>query len=566
MLGIVTGKDSDGKYLVEIYRLGSPCREHKWTAATIRQKVADGMPIVGVSDTDIVCYASYTEFMETEIMTAKLFGCDGYICEPSQLGETGGFLPKSGTEFAGYGVYLNPVALGNVKSVVIPNGVLYVGAPGKEVKASALNNSIETIEMPDTVEKLSGRLCTMKYLTHVQLSAQLKQLPAYCFTELLQLHEIYLPDSIQTIGEGCFFNCDIKRVTHWPENLKAIQKSAFGNTLLQGRLAFGENLQKIGARAFVHTHITELIIPAGVEVGDGAFQDCSDLTYVEFPTTSVLTYKPKSINTDRNIFSNCPNIREVKIVGDGSYISDELCSHLSALQKVTFPETLHEISHKAFAYTPKLTEITLPSGLSSISVNAFQASGITEIYIPDSVYAIGKGAFQYCKALRSVHLPKSLTVLKAEVFAHCPLLEHIELPETIERIEAFAFYECDALTSITLPSSCRELQDSAFSGCQNLASITLNEGLCEIGYGCFYDCISLTSLHIPDSVEKMESDIPKSVTALYISENIEDVYRLFNYTTSANPLTITMKRTAKALQKVQELQGTRWHGTLNIID
>ena len=75
--------------------------------------------------------------------------------------------------------------------------------------------------------------------------------------------------------------------------------------------------------------------------------------------------------------------------------------------------------------------------------------------LPDTVTAIGPGAFYGCSSLTSVPLSKG-----------------------INAIGRSAFYDCSGLTgSLTIPGSVETIADFAFCGCDNLTSVTLENGV-----------------------------------------------------------------------------------------
>jgi len=57
--------------------------------------------------------------------------------------------------------------------------------------------------------------------------------------------------------------------------------------------------------------------------------------------------------------------------------------------------------------------------VTSIGDYAFLNSGIMEVYIPNEVTNIGRGAFYSCEGLTSVNIPNSVTSIGGRVFAGC---------------------------------------------------------------------------------------------------------------------------------------------------
>ena len=98
------------------------------------------------------------------------------------------------------------------------------------------------------------------------------------------LKEIYLPDSIATIGDSAFFNNQELRYIKLPKNLKKIDVLTFSGC----------------------SSLTEIIIPDGVtNIESAAFADCTSLKHIEFPKE--LEYIDISAFSDTKWYEELPN-------------------------------------------------------------------------------------------------------------------------------------------------------------------------------------------------------------------------------------------------------------------
>lgn len=116
-------------------------------------------------------------------------------------------------------------------------------------------------------------------------------------------------------------------------------------------------------------------------------------------------------------------------------------------------------------------------GLGADIFNIRSNGTVRNVIVPDTVTAIGEGAFESCKNLESIVLSKRL-----------------------QEIYRGAFHNCTKLKSIVLPNTMRKIGISAFEGCSSLSSVTLGTGLREIGIWAFNNCPSLKSITIPANV------------------------------------------------------------------
>ena len=154
-------------------------------------------------------------------------------------------------------------------------------------------------------------------------------------------------------------------------------------------------------------------------------------------------------------------------------------------------------------------DIVIPSTYSGLPVTeigegAFRPigmSGITSIYIPDSVKVIGKHAFENCESLVEINIPSGITVINDYTFLRCDRLSKITLPDTVTEIGACAFDDCDSLTEITLNSGLKTINWGAFECCKNLRKIDIPEGVEIIDYYLFDLCTRLKEISIPKSVK-----------------------------------------------------------------
>lgn len=84
------------------------------------------------------------------------------------------------------------------------------------------------------------------------------------------------------------------------------------------------------------------------------------------------------------------------------------------------------------------------------------------ILVPDSVIAIGDGAFKGQKNIISITLPDNIASIGHYAFSGCKKLTSIEIPETVTTIGDYAFKGCKRLPVIDIPESVRKIGRGAF--------------------------------------------------------------------------------------------------------
>ncbi len=173
-------------------------------------------------------------------------------------------------------------------------------------------------------------------------------------------------------------------------------------------------------------------------------------------------------------FGGCVSLTNITLPSSVTSIGPEAFGNCISLTTITLPSSLTSIGFFAFTGCASLTSITLPSSLTSIDVYVFwNCNGLTSITIPTSITSIGHRAFEFCSALTSVTIPSSVTSFD-DAFSNCVSLTSITIPFSIETIQGWAFYGDSALTTVTIPSSVSFIESGAFLGCTGLTSVYAN--------------------------------------------------------------------------------------------
>lgn len=159
---------------------------------------------------------------------------------------------------------------------------------------------------------------------------------------------------------------------------------------------------------------------------------------------------------------------------------------------------------------------SIPETVTTIPNYTFNSVYLSEITIPKGVTSIGIKAFNDCGYLRTVILSKENThfalldgILYTKDLATIILIPKgisgsISLPNSILSIDEYMFNRCNFMLSITIPDKISKIGDYAFKSCTGLSSITFGSGVTTIGEYAFYGCTNLVSIVLPKSLKIIE--------------------------------------------------------------
>ena len=200
-------------------------------------------------------------------------------------------------------------------------------------------------------------------------------------------------------------------------------------------------------------------------------------------------------------FSFCRSLSEIVIPSSVTSIGKGAFSDCRSLSEIVIPSSVTSIGNSAFYGCCSLSEIVIPSSVTSIGDSAFSGCrSLSEIVIPSSVTSIGDWAFSGCDSLSEIVIPSSVTSIGHHAFSGCRSLSEIVIPSSVTSIGKVAFARCDSLSEIVIPSSVTSIGDSAFSGCDSLSEIVIPSSVTSIGDRAFCGCSSLKYISIPKSV------------------------------------------------------------------
>lgn len=215
---------------------------------------------------------------------------------------------------------------------------------------------------------------------------------------------------------------------------------------------------------------------------------------------------------------------------------------------VTVPESVTAIGKGAFADLVDLTAVRLPDGLRTVGEYAFSGcTGLGEVNLPEGVEEIGTGAFTGCGRLTAVALPKSLKKLGREVFRDCARLTEITVAVgnrafrfenglLIRRKEVLCWPMGRAGAAI-VPEGVQKIARLAFAACKGVTEIVLPDSVTEIGGEAFTQCRNLRRLRLSKGLTKVGSGMACGCTALTEIDLPDSLTDIGEYTFSESGLT-----------------------------
>jgi len=336
--------------------------------------------------------------------------------------------------------------------------------------------SVEVNGTLDTLYRDMFRDCVK--LTRAILAAPLEVIAESAFRGCLNLTELIFShdDILLEIASYAFADClrlptayikltgDDDMLTGWPTSLERVGSYAFAGLTAKSLISVNSSfahLSFIGEFAFMNSNVPMFTFSSAlVSLGEGAFLNCANLSFVSMSSASHITVLPP------RLFEGCTKLPSVSIPDGIVKIGISAFKNCTFLSAVSFMgNTLREISDYAF-----FNCILLTGGSSESKI------------LPDNLRVLGVGAFENCANLTSVFIPNDLEVIAERAFLNCEKLTQLTYAiPTLKTIGQNAFLNC-AFTTLTLPTTLLSrgvntgLVGNPFAGCLRLTSINLYNG------------------------------------------------------------------------------------------
>lgn len=281
-------------------------------------------------------------------------------------------------------------------------------------------------------------------------------------------------------------------------------------------IEYPKNITKISDWAFHKTGIIDIIIPnTVVYIGGSAFSSCANSEYINIPNSvQFMGAQAFGWSTKGELYVDC----DITFVHNHEYWQSSFA--YSSISKIIIGKNVKSIGNCAFTECKQVQTVEYEEGsqLESIEWGAFGCPLVEEMPVPRSVKTMGDYPFALCSGLKTFKMVGSgngnyivrddiLCVnLDGTIVRYPPLKEgsYCDI-RGVKRISKGAFRGCINLEEIAVNSSSEPMiiEEGAFYECSNLKTVTGFESTNPTLDLTFYGCEKLTSIELPTTVEEI---------------------------------------------------------------
>ncbi len=312
------------------------------------------------------------------------------------------------------------------------------------------------------------------YLKSITIPSSLSSIGYTVFAQCSSLESVIISSGVTSIGEYAFADCtNLKSVTI-PSSVTSISSSAFYSCSSLEGLTIGEgNPKYMSYSNCIYTYhyynmyedmyydVNWFFIPQGLKSMTiyPTYERIDVYSFPEMPNITSLTIPSSVYQIDQAALNKCSSLETISIdeehpyymsYGNCIYVENGTILYYApkGLKSVNIPSTVTSIGGGVFGACDKLTNLSISSNnpyyksenncIYSISGDKLvcAAGSITSMTIPSGVTTIGLSAFQNSSKLISVIIPDSVTSIEDLAFDHCTELISVTIfrttPPTIQ--------------------------------------------------------------------------------------------------------------------------------------
>ncbi len=513
-----------------------------------------------------------------------------------------------------------------ITKLIIENGITNIGA-----YAFIGCSSITSLDIPESVTSIGNyAFQNCNSLTSIYIPESVTSIGDYAFNICSSLTSIKIPKSVTGIGKYTFGSCRALVSIELHNGITSIGDYAFNNCGVLAGIEIPASVKSIGANAFINClSLTSVEIPASVtSIGNDAFHSCSKLNSVtiyggimtfgsrvfSYTSSELMIYGGENSSAQRYAAANTHKFGVIEIPNvevdsgncgaNGDNVKWTIYNNGEFVISGTGKMGGGSLETPWYTYCSNITKVTVQSGVTSISSQAFQYSpSLLNIEIAATVMEIGEYAFRECAKLNSATIYSGIVSFGHEVFKYfdsdfviyggegstvqkyaaqnrCNFVV-IDLPK-VEVLSGNCGADGDnltwtlysdgelvisgtgkmmdyntsstpwdsyitAITSVTMEVGVTTIGEYAFYCFTNLTSVEIPESVMSIGSHAFYYCSNLKGVEIPESVTSIGHHAfvgCSALTSVEIPESVTTIgYEAFSYCDNLTTVTVFGKNT-----------------------
>ncbi|MCL2131181.1 MAG: leucine-rich repeat protein, partial [Lentimicrobiaceae bacterium] len=429
-------------------------------------------------------------------------------------------IPES-VESIGVGAFVNCSSLASLHF----NAINCTIASSGWLSGDTSLTSVTIGEQVQTIPDLAFFECDK--LTSVSIPDNVVRIGSWAFYGCSGLDSITIPESVASIGDRSFMFCSGLTILYFNAvNCANFTSTAnhwlYGDTSLTS-VIIGESVQTIPDYAFFNCNkLTAVIIPDSVAtIGYAAFNVCSGLTSV--------TIGNNVVSIGNNAFSGCSGLTSVTIGNSVASIGNNAfygCNGLDSI--ITYATTPPVLGFSVFSgipinipvYIPCLTYNLYSTATEWRNFTNFIINGTptadttfysvvkcdnlpytddnftTPIYSTGTYYNTLQNA-NGCDSIICLNIVYSNGTIGSLIWTICDSVLTISgndtMPDYLSDVFVPWYPYRTAINAIVIDSGVATIGNSAFYGCSGLTSVIIPESVVSIGNNAFYGCSGLTS-------------------------------------------------------------------------
>ena len=243
-------------------------------------------------------------------------------------------------------------------------------------------------------------------------SSSMTDIPWIAYQE--SISRVVIGDEITHVGDWAFQGCTALNSVTIGENVTSIGNGSFDNCTNAGFtvLTIPNSVQTIGIDAFSNNHLKYVCFGSGLtSIGMEAFMACSNLATIYVPSAKIADYKGASGWSDYAAIIKSPSGE----CGTNATWSFEMATGVltiegtGAITDNTGWDSTYDNDSRAFNplntawYPCGIKNVVIGEGITEIPGNAFYMEvGITDVTLPSTLTAIGLDAFGECENIETI--------------------------------------------------------------------------------------------------------------------------------------------------------------------